>query len=534
MHTKTHPVIELIKTLGITDSAQEEIRKVYETNPEVYYKYYRESPLFRSLEFEIYPIRYYRSLQMVAGIIMKEADEEKTLMIDRIIKRGYSKIYRYIMQSSKVAINKIFQIMLDGRELKDLSETEFLNGFSVTRYLIIREEKPFNGIDFIVDYVGLQAGNHVKGLTAYTKEEVFFNEGKLDELYTLEERKEIEEIRANFAFGIEKIDLNNVVDFYIDQNVDEMVRKELGEDYPINEIFVKLREELRIHSFKAGSDAALIGFLSGLGKAFGFFEPMYVRPLPDWLSDKFLFQFNHLFKHSGISDDRKKDLFIISNFIVSTLLEYREVRNNYLVNYEDETEYMRKDYEKKVSFELEKLKQDFVRVESKLAAEMTTKKELAQKHKDELQAAKKEIERLKKELADKSEFENEIVALRNYTYLNESAADDKISDNANIEELAKEIESKDLVVIGGSVSWVNRIKEYFPNYTYLSVDEKGRSFDTLKKGNRHILFNTATNSHSIYRKFLKSSNPTNKLIYMNSNSGIDKVVRELYEFFKEN
>lgn len=86
------------------------------------------------------------------------------------------------------------------------------------------------------------------------------------------------------------------------------------------------------------------------------------------------------------------------------------------------------------------------------------------------------------------------------------------------------LKSKKIIVSGGHVNWQNKIKEKYPWFTYIDVDNVNFDVNILKTAD-YIFFNTLHCSHTLYFKFKNNMNVgrnkqdvKDKLIYINNNS----------------
>lgn len=517
---------ELIKALGTNDLLQEEITSIYEKNKPEYYKLYRESGFYRDMGFEVYPIRYYRSLQMVSGIVEKCYAENNFIPLNRIIKKGYNKLYRYITQTSMVHFNKVMSIILNERKLEDLTEEEILHNYVIVIYISTRENKPCQGVDVMMDFIHKQLNITIDSLRAYHLEKELEKENELDEFYSPEDIEKINKTSDDILFGKKMMSFNNLLDIYIEKNLKKLF-KQNGFDYDNNEddtLYYNLRHEV----FVQGGNASVIGFFSAMLKSFGFFEPMCIQPVTELERNKFLLRFHNLYKSNKLSEKDKDIISIASFFLMVIVQEYRDLRENYLVKMEEEQEFDRIELERNTNYELEELRLDKARLQQQLKTVKEEKKESTEKLKKEVMELEKKNKRLQLELDKKSENDNELIALREYVFAEKFEKQPDVTS----EDMIEAIKEKKLTIIGGHDNWVNKMKEVFPDYVYLSVDEKGRSFDMLKRENQKIVFNTATNSHSIYKKLIKNMNPTNQLMYLNGNFNIDKTIEMIYDRFK--
>lgn len=115
-------------------------------------------------------------------------------------------------------------------------------------------------------------------------------------------------------------------------------------------------------------------------------------------------------------------------------------------------------------------------------------------------AAKKEAE------AMLSQYENdreELIALRETVYNLE--LEDPDNSGASVEEMKALIADKDIAIIGGHINWINKLKQEFPDWTYISVSDF-KAVDVKSLDNKEMLFFfTDYISHTAYGKFIAAA-----------------------------
>ena len=115
-------------------------------------------------------------------------------------------------------------------------------------------------------------------------------------------------------------------------------------------------------------------------------------------------------------------------------------------------------------------------------------------------AAKKEAE------AMLSQYENdreELIALRETVYNLE--LEDPDNSVASVEEMKALIADKDIAIIGGHINWINKLKQEFPDWTYISVSDF-KAVDVKSLDNKEMLFFfTDYISHTAYGKFIAAA-----------------------------
>lgn len=504
---------QLVLTLGTNDDLTVEIDKEYSKNKDEYYKAYRESDFYQDKYFEIYSIRYYIQLQKVAGIVLYSYNENNDMVLNRIIKKGYSKIFRYITQNRVIKYSKLLKIICDNKDISEMTAVDTKNAYNVAIYLCIKYGKK-------IDKFELMKSDIVNLLEAEEKETSTFT-------YPVSNIKKEKLIALQREFGIKennKINLANILETYIEKDMDAYLAK-IG--YLANSVDDKLYAKKANEVITKGGPASVITLLSNLLRSVGFYRNMVNHEITKDEADEFICNFDRLYQQSGLPIENRELLKVVAVYCYSIIKEYRETRYNCLPQIEESFYYDTASVKKEAKIQISKIKKN----EKNLHNELNKKREIIQLLEKELEDARKETSILQGELEKKSENDNELIALREYIF-NEKTKCNVAVNEMSLESKKKELAEKEVIIIGGHENWVTKMKQVFPEFLYISPDSTNRKIDFLKEPNKTIVFNTATNSHSLYYKVISVINNKNKLHYLNGNYNVDMAIEKIYEFIQ--
>lgn len=147
----------------------------------------------------------------------------------------------------------------------------------------------------------------------------------------------------------------------------------------------------------------------------------------------------------------------------------------------------------------------------------------------------KEIERLKAELEKQKQINQELT--KNIELLQqinedlENKLDEFDTSSGNNEEMESLVPNKDIqdklkslniLIMGGHQIWQNKLKELYPDFTYIDSDNINFDINVVKNADI-VLFNTLHCSHSLYYKMKNNVNNgrvdcKNKVFYISSNN----------------
>lgn len=151
---------------------------------------------------------------------------------------------------------------------------------------------------------------------------------------------------------------------------------------------------------------------------------------------------------------------------------------------------------------------------------------------EELREAHSKIRQLEQQIENMEDYAEEVHALRNYAYREER--DDHHFDNApTINTMAEFIQTKRLVIFGGSPNWRQKLKEFLPAVEFVDVDDKNRDISKIQRVDA-VFINTSVFAHTFYKKIMKElSKSKTSLYYLNGQNNTEKSILEIYEWLTE-
>lgn len=511
-YIKINVLEQLVLALGTNDDLTVEIEKEYSKNKDRYYTAYRESEFYQDKYFEIYPIRYYIQLQKVAGIVQHSYQENNDMALNRIIKKGYSKIFRYITQNKVIQYSKLLKIICGNRDISEMTAVDIKNAYIVAIYLCINYGKEIDKFELmksdIVDILEVEEGESSN--FTYPVSNI--------------KKEKIDALRKEFCMEEDKINLTNILDMYVKKDIDAYLTKiGYSPDSVDDEIYEKRVNEV----ITKGGPVTVLTFLSNLLRGVGFYANMKNHEITKDEGDKFICNFDRLYQQSGLPLENRELFKVVAVYCYSIIKEYRETRDNCLPQIEESIHYDIESIKKEAQIQISEIKKN----EKKLHNELNKKREMIQCLEQELAKARKEAENLQGELEKKSVNDHELIALREYIFNEKTKCNEDVNE-LSLDSKKKELAEKEVIIIGGHENWVTKMKQVFPEFLYISPDSTNRKIDFLKEPNKIIVFNTATNSHSLYYKVISVINNKNKLHYLNGNYNVDMAIEKIYEFIQ--
>ena len=92
-----------------------------------------------------------------------------------------------------------------------------------------------------------------------------------------------------------------------------------------------------------------------------------------------------------------------------------------------------------------------------------------------------------------------MIALRNFVFeLAQEEMEPKEADDKTIDRLKK----KKIIIIGGNQNWISKLRNRFPDWTYVSPDASGAMDAKIVRSADKVYFFTEVLSHKIYFKFI--------------------------------
>ncbi len=141
-----------------------------------------------------------------------------------------------------------------------------------------------------------------------------------------------------------------------------------------------------------------------------------------------------------------------------------------------------------------------------------------------LNAARKESEAL---LDNYQKDREELIALREFVYNLEQGTPEMKT--IPLEKMKEEISSKNYVIIGGHVNWVNKMKGEFPGWKYI-LPSSFKAVDVGELENKdRIFFFTDHISHAAYGKFIRAARERKIPFSYLHGVNMEQIIRQIYE-----
>lgn len=499
----------MIIALGTNEKLHAEIDKVYETNPHLYYRTYRESDFVDDEFFQLFPTVDFLHIKRVTGIVQVAYQEENLQPIHNLIKKGYNAIYRYVTKHKVADYSYIMKLILRGRTLEEIKEQEIMNGIVIATYLLNLSKKPVINQTEVLEWLTINYKhmlNMVIGLHNPYTEQIKQKRTDVDRWM-----KELRVKDAHFNVG-------NILDNIIDNEANQILRDKGMDPLKVpGELFRMVRST----TFSMGKQSPVIGFLSGLLKIIGIPEALYSKTLSKQEYEKYFAQFTYLCETNNIPQADRFNLMIAGLIFAGVSKEYEETRNNSLKEVEEQNYYeIEKNNEKH-----QQIIQEVKQKESRLNIQFVVQKESNQKLEEQNEQLEREVARLKQELEKRAENDKELIALRNFVFEQKEAT----TPEETVESDEKErLSAYDIVIIGGSAPWTKAMKNHFPNFSYIGANAVNSDLSLLNRKGVHVFFNTATNSHTQYERVMKVMRQNeNPFYYLNENANIDRTTANM-------
>ena len=142
----------------------------------------------------------------------------------------------------------------------------------------------------------------------------------------------------------------------------------------------------------------------------------------------------------------------------------------------------------------------------------------------QLKASQAENEKL---LSNYQADREELIALREYAY--RSQLEEPPITEESLEEMEKAIADKNIVIIGGHVNWLNKLKKRFPNWMFILTENYKTVDGKMLDGKDRVYFFTDHLSHVTYGKFIAVVRERKIPFGYLGSLNIEKMIRQIYE-----
>ena len=125
------------------------------------------------------------------------------------------------------------------------------------------------------------------------------------------------------------------------------------------------------------------------------------------------------------------------------------------------------------------------------------------------------------------EDREELIALREYAY--RSQLEEPPVTEETLFDMEKAIADKNIVIIGGHVNWLNKLKKRFPNWMYILTESYKTVDGKMLDGKDRVYFFTDHLSHVTYGKFIAAVRERHIPFGYLGSLNVEKLIRQIYE-----
>ncbi|EGS5729011.1 hypothetical protein I9Y33_001465 [Clostridium perfringens] len=168
----------------------------------------------------------------------------------------------------------------------------------------------------------------------------------------------------------------------------------------------------------------------------------------------------------------------------------------------------------------EQLKQDNNNLHNKILRLEYEKEKLL----DELESFKNENKRLSQELDKHTEDSKELLALRSYLFNSTSNIQNENYSDEDFSEIIYDLKTVKVTIVGGTNTWINRMKNLLPEWNYISIDQV--NFDTSLLDTDWVVINSVQNMHKLYYKAKENTNANLAII---SKVNVELACKEIHK-----
>lgn len=145
--------------------------------------------------------------------------------------------------------------------------------------------------------------------------------------------------------------------------------------------------------------------------------------------------------------------------------------------------------------------EDYIKEIEELRRRLREKEEECRHFRQLYEQTKVSLSDAKEAVAQNDNYMEELIALRNYVY--SLSQDTPAIEEDKLEDMKHTIAGKNIIIIGGHINWINKLKKEFRNWRYLDANISRANDSKLVEGADMVYFFTDHLSHSTYGRFVK-------------------------------
>lgn len=124
---------------------------------------------------------------------------------------------------------------------------------------------------------------------------------------------------------------------------------------------------------------------------------------------------------------------------------------------------------------------------------------------------------------------DELIVLRNFVYRLENSTLDDDTEDISLDEMKDALMEKHIVIIGGHVTWVNKLKKLFPEWKYIDTNAYKTVDGKMLDGKDMVYFFTDYMNHISYTKFIAAVRERKIPFGYLTGTNIENTVKQIYD-----
>lgn len=466
------------KALAFAKHIREDLDKEYQKNAVAYYRAAKESPYYHSLYSTEMSLQteeaYHRALGMIEYSYAHELDEQLMISINILFQKGYRKMYnafKRIPKDKPLYLSKVIHEGISSR-IEQLSDDQiFGNLFAGYFFSHIWDESLIRDVNDCNQLV-------LQILTAY------------------ETRKSADKLE------------------YYDKETQTTVRgyvQQLPKDW-----FEKIQIAQKGNNF--GYET--IFDMEALSSTSIFAEMKFSRR--DFEKISIAYDSGRRF---GIEED-----FITyakyARYILALCKAYKSAKEHYFANNKEDV-YVELDG---MQTQLQEVRSALAKAQERRTLEQKAATQTQQQLGEELAMLKRKNEALQKELKKCEAEKEELYALREYLFSQESASDDEETEPIKLaEDQLEELRSIQGIIVGGHPGWIKKMRAQLPDWQYISAGDVNTVSNVALRKPDMVFFVTAYLSHKLYYAMVEQAQVWKVPMAYISRTNVNLALSEIYQ-----
>ncbi|PFF51932.1 hypothetical protein CN357_04375 [Bacillus cereus] len=488
--------------LASAPNAHSLIHAKYKENEWEYYQAYKESPYSKEPLLKIYLIETEAVLRKLIGIYAYCKNDSRNISEERkmeplitIIKKGYSRAYRFVNERSEFNLLDYTDYIMKKSGGNNPYTVDFIYSVAICIYLAsVWKKRALIPEEFLSTYDEMLNSPH-----SYQSKKFFLAKNKAGVKECMEQ------------FGTTKIDANQSLFHWLAVNYLKRISEKEGKFLPEKE------EEMNSYFMLLGNWIETLDL-----------DPVEIQNKVFLSREEMELTFQELLiadiENENVSN--KFELLLPAYLYMMAMAKmYKDLKKLYLEDKQEETYLANKIKEKKLKEKEESLK--------KLKKTTELKLKEAKEQRLALEKQVKELEkqnaRLESEVETLSKEKKELSSLRSFIYGMNS---DIPQDTIKLDDVIHSLKKVKIAVFGGHPNWQLKIRESLPHVRVIDVDSLNKSISFIKNMD-YVFVNTHYFNHTFYEKIMKEVNRTNaELVYLNRTTNTEMTLMEMHSYIK--